>query len=153
MLESQGYPEQKGSLSAVAAHLGVPLSTLRGWFLDTHNPPPAEVRNEKKGDLVALLKSEADAILGDMPNAREFANYRELGTVLGIVIDKLQLLEGRPTERVAHDDWRSDAIAYIKEGRLGYEAVANEFGDTLAGELFRAAGIAVNVAAPAKAGD
>ena len=146
MLESQGYPEQKGALTSVANHLDVPLSTLRGWFLDIHNPPPTEVRNEKKGDLVALLKTEALSILGDMPNAREFAEYRELGTVLGIVIDKLQLLEGKPTERVVHEDWRSEAIAYTKEGRLKYEAVADEFGATLAGELFKAAGIVIEVA-------
>lgn len=40
MLEATGYPEKKGGLTQVSTHLGVPLSTLRGWFTAERNPPP-----------------------------------------------------------------------------------------------------------------
>jgi len=99
MLEAQGYPDKDGALTAVANHLKVPLSTLRGWFTATRNPPPAEVRNEKKGDLVALIESEIYHALGEMGKKRIDAEYRELATAFGIMVDKLQLLTGEPTQR------------------------------------------------------
>lgn len=48
-------------------------------------------------------------------------------------------------DRVQQDDWRSQAIDDIKAGRIAYEALAEAFDDDLATELFRAAGIAVQV--------
>lgn len=49
------------------------------------------------------------------------------------------------TERVQVDDWRSQAIQDIKDGRLDYPTVRSLFDDTLAQELFRAAGVRVTV--------
>jgi hypothetical protein len=104
MLEAAGYPDQKGALTRTANHLGVPLNTIKGWYTANRNPPPAELRTEKKGDLVTLFDSELEAIFGDMPNARPDASYRDLGVVAGILVDKRQLLTGEPTEIV--DDQR-----------------------------------------------
>lgn len=99
MLEAQGYPDRKGALAAVSNHLRVPPSTLAGWFKSYRNPPPTEVRDEKKGDLVDWIQDELIAIFGDMPDARQDASYRDLATAAGILIDKKQLLTGKPTER------------------------------------------------------
>jgi hypothetical protein len=107
MLEAQGYPDKKGALSSVSAHLNVPLSTLRGWYSTQHNPPPTEIRDEKKGDLVALIKTELEAAFSELPNARSGAGYKDIGTVIGILVDKLQLLEGNPTERTEIVDGNS----------------------------------------------
>jgi hypothetical protein len=99
MLEAAGYPDAIGAMTRVANHLGVPRSTLKGWYDFTRNPPPPEMRREKKLDLIQAIKDEISAILGDMPNARMDAQYRELATAFGILVDKLQLLSGEPTER------------------------------------------------------
>lgn len=48
-------------------------------------------------------------------------------------------------DRVQVDDWRSQAIQDIKDGRLDYATVQTLFDETLAQELFRAAGVDVVV--------
>lgn len=53
------------------------------------------------------------------------------------------------TNRVRVDDWRSQAIEDIRAGRIAYEALAEAFDDTLATQLFAAAGVAVQVGAGA----
>lgn len=99
MLEAAGYPGKEGALASTAKHLKVPHQTLRRWFLNEQNPPPSALVREKRGELSDLLRNEIDAALGAMDGARPEASYRDLGTVAGILIDKLQLITGKPTER------------------------------------------------------
>lgn len=99
MLEAAGYPDTKGALSRVSVQVGAPISTISRWFHGVKNPPPPELANEKRIDLVAAIKNEVYEILGEMPSARSEADYRALATALGIMVDKLQLLSGKPTER------------------------------------------------------
>lgn len=115
MLEAAGYPDREGALSQVSGRLGVPLSTLRGWFNGSHNPPPAQLRNEKKLDLVQAIKDELGEIFPALGGARQDANYRELVTAVGILTDKLQLLTGQPTERaeVYVNDHRERLLADV----------------------------------------
>jgi phage terminase small subunit len=49
-------------------------------------------------------------------------------------------------ERVQVEDWRSQAIQDIKDGVLDYATVKSLFDETLAQELFRAAGVPVMIA-------
>lgn len=98
MLESQGYPDTKGALQRVADHLKVAESTLRGWYNKTSNPPPANIRAEKRLDFKTMLREEIEAALHTMINKREEATYKDLSTSIAIFIDKLQLLEQKPTE-------------------------------------------------------
>ena len=102
MLEAAGYPTEKGALLRTSEHLGVPSMTLMRWFRKDQNPPPNELVTEKRGELKDFVKSELNAIFGDMPLVRADASYRDLATAAGILIDKLQLLENKPTERVEH---------------------------------------------------
>ena len=116
MLEAQGYPDRKGSLTAVANHLSIPLSTLKGWYDATRNPPPTNMRNEKKGDLVAMLRSEVSSILERMEDVRDEATYQQLAVATGILLDKLQILEGKPThifEDVTNTDPKQKLISYL----------------------------------------
>ena len=99
MLEAAGYPERDGAVTAVANATGVPRTTLRRWYRGTNNPPPDELVHKTQSDLKVLLRAEIEAALKAMPAAREDATYRELGTVVGILTDKLQPLEGKATER------------------------------------------------------
>lgn len=46
-------------------------------------------------------------------------------------------------DRVQSDDWRTEAIDLIRRGEIAYEALAEEFGDDLATELFKMAGVPV----------
>lgn len=100
MLEAAGYPTRDGALSQVSQNLGVPATTLHGWAREKHNPVPADVRTEKKGEIADLLRAEIQAALGAAENARPDANYRDLMTGIGIMVDKLQLLNNEPTENV-----------------------------------------------------
>jgi hypothetical protein len=104
MLEAAGYPGKDGALASTAKHLKVPHQTLRRWFLSEQNPPPSVLVREKRGELSELLRNEVEGIFCQMPNVREEASYRDLGTVAGILIDKLQLITGKPTERSEIND-------------------------------------------------
>jgi len=53
------------------------------------------------------------------------------------------------TERYQRDDWRSEAIEYIRKGELSYEALVEAFDHDLATELFATAGVPVTVRAGA----
>lgn len=48
-------------------------------------------------------------------------------------------------ERTRQEDWRTDAIEYIRRGEISFEALADEFDEDLATELFRAAGVPIQV--------
>ena len=99
MLEAAGYPGQKGALARVANNLRMPPSTLQGWANGHHNPPPTELRCEKKADVIEFIKQEIPHIFRELGDARQDASYRELMVGLGILVDKWQLLAGEPTER------------------------------------------------------
>lgn len=134
MLDAAGYPEREGALSYVSGHLGVARSTLRSWHNGTHNPPPANVRHKKAIDLVTAIQSELAAIFPAMAERRIDANYRELATAAGILIDKLQLLTGKPT-------WRGEIIDLLNSGVITRDDVVSELGDELATELFNTPGV------------
>lgn len=100
MLEAAGYPTRRGSLEYVAKHLNVPARTLSRWFNGEQNPPPDQIVSKKASDLKTLIGDELDAIFAAMATVRPEASYRDLGTVAGILFDKKQLLEGKPTNIV-----------------------------------------------------
>ncbi len=97
MLEAAGYPERKGALTQVADNLKIPATTLRRWHLGLSNPPPAETVKKKRIDLRKAIRDEIDAALNEMGMARQDASYRDLVTGVGILFDKLQLLNGDST--------------------------------------------------------
>lgn len=97
MLEAAGYPQTKGALTRVADNLKIPATTLRRWHLGLSNPPPAETVKKKRIDLRKAIRDEIDAALNEMGMARQDASYRDLVTGVGILFDKLQLLNGDST--------------------------------------------------------
>jgi transposase-like protein len=109
MLESQGYPHVKGSLTAVSKHLNVPLRTLSRWFNKEQNPPPDQLVKEKRGELIERLPGLLEQLVNEMELAIKDAPLSQLATTFGIVVDKQQLLKGSPTERIAHEHELSDA--------------------------------------------
>lgn len=128
MLQSQGWPQQKGALSRVAQYLGVPPTTLRRWSLGLQNPPPAEMVKEKTLDLREAIQDELAAIFGELPHARPDASYKDLATAAAILIDKLQLLEGKPTERTEQiRSWREAVLAARREHAANGEIIHEHY--------------------------
>lgn len=122
MLEAAGYPDKKGALQQVAGHLKIPATTLHGWYNATRNPPPTELRNEKRLELREVIREEIYGALEAAPGARAEAAYKDLITGAAILLDKLQLLEGKPTEITEH---RESALDKLRS-RLAGIAAAEE---------------------------
>lgn len=102
MLQLNGYPESKGALLKTAKYLGIPQRTLSRWAKRQSNPPPDKLVHKKNFDLRQAIKDELQAVLYELPSARPDADYKELITALGILVDKSQLLEGKATERIEY---------------------------------------------------
>jgi transposase-like protein len=94
MVQASGWPQEKGGLVQVAKHLNVNERTLRRWVMGDSNPPPDKIVRTKKLDLQEVIRTELQGVFIEMGRARPEASYRDLGTVAGILIDKLQLLNG-----------------------------------------------------------
>jgi len=100
MLEANGYPDDSYALAKTAHYLHIPRFTLYRWYKRIQNPPPHELVTEIKKDFLDLIEDEMRNIFDQMKDANQDADYRELGTVLGILFDKRQLLTGGSTENV-----------------------------------------------------
>jgi hypothetical protein len=106
MLTAAGYEETPTrALTIVSKSQKVPESTLRSWWNRLHNTgkrpsagmTPVNLYDEKKFDLRAAIKLELEAVFGDADNVRQDASYRDLMWAAGVLIDKDQLLDGKPT--------------------------------------------------------
>lgn len=120
MLQSEGYPVKPGALKKVAAYAQVHENVLRRWWQGKFNPPPTTSVARKKIDLSKALREELAGIFGQMALKREEATYRDLTIAAGIMVEKLQLVEGKPTQNVnlemkaytgfTPDDWDKSEI-------------------------------------------
>lgn len=122
MLEAADYPSQKGALERTAKSLGVHARTLSRWFNGEQNPPPDRMVNEKRLEIVDIIRNEIYAAFDAAPGARPDASYRDLITGAAILVDKLQLLEGKPT-------WIVEITNLLKDGTLTPQDIMNEFAD------------------------
>lgn len=121
MLEAAGYPSKKGALMQVAGHIGVPHPTLSRWFNAQRNPPPNDVVQEKRQELSLRLEDLAHKLV-DMAcriadNADTDTSIQQVATSVGIVVDKWQLLKGKPTDRheIVDNSTRAERINSILE--------------------------------------
>lgn len=128
MLEAAGYPDRKGALTAVSKKLNTPHNTLLQWYRKTTNPPPSELRQEKRFDLIEAIKAEVESAFGRLPDVRGEATYKEITTSIAIFIDKLQILEGKPTHIL-------EIQAMIERGDVTMEELVNDLGPDLTKEL------------------
>ncbi len=98
MLQAAGWPNRTGAMAQIVRELGVPESTLRSWAKEEHGAPPAKVRARKKGELVQTLNEVAFKLLDHLGDIATTGDVKETATAFGIVVDKLQLLNGEPTQ-------------------------------------------------------
>lgn len=143
-LEGAGYPEQEGSLSRTAQHLGIHRMTLLRWATEKNNPPPRKLVTEKKAELADLLDAEIRAALTQMGVKRVNASYRDLATSVAIFVDKKQLLMGKPT-------WIVEIADLLQRGKVTLEEVEEELGQDLATELFESIGLSATTSRETKA--
>lgn len=79
-----------GDTSRVSRDLGIPRSTLRAW---RDQGEPEQVPDARR-DLARLVLEAATSMARTLPSHIEGAGLRDLSVSLGILIDKLVLLEG-----------------------------------------------------------
>lgn len=98
-LEVSGYPDNEHAPLEVSKQRGAPSSrTLRRWWKIRSKPEVDKVVQHQKRDMVAALKellflhidAASDAVVGH-------EDLRALDTGIGILVDKLQLLDNKPT--------------------------------------------------------
>jgi transposase-like protein len=75
----------------------IPANTLREWK-SRYNDEFVELRREKRSDLIEDLWSAAREALRELRGNLSRMKGRELGIVLGILIDKALVMGGEPTE-------------------------------------------------------
>lgn len=106
LLKSNG-----GNLKRTARQIGVPPATLRMWRNDPEDAAPAELREQKEAELESHLESIAlryakaldnDATVMAIVASRDPS---KLAIVLGIAVEKIQLLRGKPTANINLFDW------------------------------------------------
>ena len=100
-LEVLNYPENEHALSEVVKRKGAPSRpTLRRWWKQKNQPHIDKLVQHKKRDFVEELKNllglHIDAAVEAVKGSEDI---RAIDTGIGILVDKLQLLQGEPTER------------------------------------------------------
>jgi len=128
-LESNG-----GNLARTMRDTGIARDTLKRWR-DEKSPAkkaPVERRMpEARATLTDRLRDFIDAALGVAPDKLHDANLRDVFTSVGIAIDKLQLLEGRPTsidevrDALSDDDRAARVAALLDRARARRTGMAN----------------------------
>lgn len=87
-----------GNVKGTADSLGIPESTLRSWKNDRGTPRNiAELRDKNRGELSDRIFNLTHLVLDNLPEKLDEASAKDLFVSLGILVDKLQLLKGQPT--------------------------------------------------------
>ena len=87
-----------GNVAATARQLKIPRKTLDGWKAGTNvHEEVAEIRQEKKRDLADEMEKIALNLVDAIPDKIKEASLQQTATSLGIAVDKMQLLRGKPT--------------------------------------------------------
>lgn len=88
----------RGNVKGTAKNLGIPEPTLRSWAKGRGtNAAVADLQAHKKKDLADKLEDIAHKLAGAISDKIKDATLQQTATSLGIVVDKMQLLRGQPT--------------------------------------------------------
>lgn len=116
MCQAAGYPHNEGAIRRVAREQKVKERTLYRWMQmgvstdEVRREAVGEIVEQKKLQLTEMLENALRAAVESLPDKIDEATYKDTGVVIGILTDKLQLLNGQPTESI-------DAqITFIRRG-------------------------------------
>lgn len=111
----------EGNLNKTAKQLDIPRTTLERWVEGRVSDDVPQLRQQTKKALANELEALAYKLIEAMPEKLEGANLQQASVALGIVVEKMQLLRGDPTERFEHtldDRERASRItAILDRGR------------------------------------
>jgi len=93
----------------------------------------ATYRAEAMDTAIARLNMIIANAMSIQDYQRAIAGQREINQLLGLYAP----------QKIHVDDWRSQAIADIRAGKLPYAALKEWFDDSMAAELFREAGVKI----------
>lgn len=117
MLEAAGGPHHHNAMAQVARKYGVPYRTLQGWVNNGVKQIDIQAKTEideliadTRQELVELFDTEVRSILNTLGDRRDEASYKDLAWAAAVFVDKLQLLNNRPTQNV------QQAISFIRTG-------------------------------------
>ncbi|MCC6483335.1 MAG: hypothetical protein IT209_00685 [Armatimonadetes bacterium] len=91
-----------GKLRKTARDTGIPFSTIQKWR-DECTKSGSQKKNDAEIALADLYERLARQVCELLPSAMASADARELGTLLGILTDKMQLLRGEPNNITQQD--------------------------------------------------
>lgn len=124
MLAAAGYPQQEGALKAVSNKLNVPHPTLHRWYHRKQNPPPSDLVHKKKRDLLKDITELLFKHIDAAGETLETAEHNHVMTGLGILFDKRQLLENKPTAILKLQE-------AIENGKITKEQAAERWPDLM----------------------
>jgi len=123
-LEVLGYPDNVHAPYQVAKKKGAPSArTLRRWWGIKDNPQIDKLVQHKKIDLITELKDLLGLHIGASTKAVAGSeDLKGINTGIGILVDKILLLSGEPTDRkeVNITDNRSRVMANLAGESSGY---------------------------------
>jgi transposase-like protein len=114
-----------GNVKRTALQLGIPHKTLDEWAKGRVHADVASDRIEKKEELADRLEALAHQIVGLLPGKLAMASVQQLATTLGIAVDKMQVLRGKPStinqETIADPEKRKARIDELLAKRNGHD--------------------------------
>lgn len=129
------FQEQAMSANEVLSRLGDIARIDMSEFISVrHNVPLLDLEKAEKAHSLHLLKKfkvTKQGIEIEVYDAQ--AALETIGKHLGLF------------NTIKIEDWRTQAIADIRAGKIPYEALADAFDESLAAELFAAAGVSVSI--------
>lgn len=116
-----------GNVARTARQTGIPATTLTKWSKGQNiNGDVTEKGEEKRQGLADRLEALAHQIVDALPEKFDAASAQQLATTLGITVDKMQILRGKPSQinqdTLADPDRRRERIAELLAKRNGSEA-------------------------------
>ncbi|QEL15134.1 transposase [Limnoglobus roseus] len=87
-----GLAANGGNVERTARALSIPAKTLEQWAKGSRNPVSAQLSGQKKLDLAEAMEQFAHNLMGVSLEKVKNLNIKDLGVTLGIVVDKLLVL-------------------------------------------------------------
>lgn len=124
-----------GNVSKTARETGVPRKTVEEWRDGRHVPEVANIRQGKRRALADELEELAYLCLDLLPDKLNDASAAATATALGIAVDKMQVLRGKPSSVTLNEyadlsaediDRELDALANAARTRARKEAPSGE---------------------------
>jgi len=123
-LEVLNYPANVHALLEVTKKRGAPSrNTLVRWWKQKNDPHISKLVQHKKTDFIAELKELLGLhIEASIKAVKGNDDLRAIDTGIGIIVDKLQLLQGEPTDikEVNVTDHRARIMADLARESSGY---------------------------------